>query len=320
MKRRKPGYIVVAGLLFLALAGCNEYRVETVVSEDGGGTRKTTFIMDPDQNEMTDLWPEEYARMFGIDTGEDWKVQAIEEPAKVDGKAGKRSFVLDSSIDGVDDWSTLDGSISVRGTLEDSNHLGVFFTNLVSLETGRAPDGRSYTYREVFRWTGLIETVVDFQAGAYAQRMKKDFPHLDDAAIAELRGMMAGHLLVGVRYLDIWNDGDEELDGVALSAGRAAEGIVRKAGKKVAMDHVYEIARIYVEDEDSTLETFLGKNLPGVLYAGVTDVKIRIVMPGKVVETNGKIMEDGSVEWKMDLLEAIGGEVVFHVRSELSGS
>lgn len=308
MKRRKLRYITVTLLLVLALGGCNEYRVETNVREDGGGTRKMVFTMDPNQDELADLDEEVYALLFGIGPESQWEMQTT--------TAGKKSFRLESAVTGVDDWSKLDGSISVKGTLEDSDYAGVFFTNSVSLETGSTPGGGSYTYREGFRWTGLIETAVDFQADAYARRMKEDFPHLDDEAIAELRGVMAGHLFVGVRFLDIWDDGDEDLPLIAHSVGRAAEAIVRKAGRKVAIEHVYEVARIYVGDEDSVLEDFLEKNLPGVMYAGLTDVKIRLMMPGKVVETNGRIMDDGSVEWKMDLLEALGNEIVFHARSE----
>ena len=312
MKRTELRYIAAAGLLVLALAGCNEYRVETTVREDGGGTRKMVFTMDPNQDEMAELDEEGYARLFGIEPHSEWEMQTTTD--------GKKSFKFESNVAGVDDWSKLDGSISVRGTLEESDYAGVFFTNSVSLETGRTPGGSSYTYREGFRWAGLIETVVDFQADAYARRMKEDFPHLDDEVIAELRGVMAGHLLVGVRFLDIWNDEDEDLPLIAHSVGKAAEVIVRKAGKKVAIDHVYEVARIYVGDEESVLEGFLEKNLPGVMYAGLTDVKLRLKMPGKVVETNGRIMDDGSVEWKMDLLEALGNEIVFHARSESDGS
>ncbi len=308
MMRRKLRYIAVAGLLVLTLAGCNEYRVETTVRDDGSGTRKMIFTMDPNQDEMAELDEEGYARLFGIEPNSEWEMQTTTE--------GKKSFRLESAIAGVDDWSKLDGSISVMGTLEESDYAGVFFTNSVSLETGHTPGGSSYTYREGFRWTGLIETVVGFQADAYARRMKKDFPHLDDEEIAELRGVMAGHLLVGVRFLDIWNDENDDLPLIAHSAGKAAEAIVRKAGRNVAIEHVYEVARIYVGDEDSVLEGFLEKNLPGVIYAGLTDVKIRIMMPGKVVDTNGRVMDDGSVEWKMDLLKALGNEIVFHVRSE----
>jgi hypothetical protein len=316
MKRVMLRYFAIAGLSALTFAGCNEYRVETVVREDGGGTRKMTFAMDPDQEDMAGLGEDGYAAMFGIRPGAGWVLQSVEEAGEDSKKIGKRTYAFERSIKGVAGWSGLDGSISVSGTVGKSDYSGTFFSNAVSLETGRTPGGGSYTYRESFRWTGLIETVVDFQADAYARRMKKDFPYLGEAAIAELRGMMAGHLLVGVRFLDIWNDGDEDLDGVAASAGKAAEGIVRKAGEKVAVDHVYEVARIYVADEDSTLEEFLGKNLPGVMYAGVTEVKIRLVMPGKVVDTNGRVMGDGSVEWKMNLLDAIGREIGFFARSE----
>ncbi len=308
MINRKLRCIAVAGLLVLTLAGCNEYRVETTVREDGGGTKKILFTMDPNQDEMAEMNEEGYARLFGIEPHSEWEMQTTTD--------GKKSFKFESDIAGVDDWSKLDGSISVRGTLEESDYAGVFFTNSVSLETGRTPGGRSYTYREDFRWTGLIETVVDFQADAYARRMKEDFPHLDDEAIAELRGVMAGHLLVGVRILDIWNDGDEDLPRIAHSVGKAAETVVRKAGRRVAIDHVYEVARIYVEDEDSTLEGFIEKNLPGVMYAGLTDVKIRLMMPGKVVDTNGRVLDDGSVEWKMHMMDALGGRVEFHARSE----
>ena len=70
----KLGYIALAGLLLLALTGCNEYRVKTVVREDGGGTRTTTFNMDPDQNEVTDLGPDQYAKMFGIGSDGKWKM------------------------------------------------------------------------------------------------------------------------------------------------------------------------------------------------------------------------------------------------------
>jgi len=301
-------YIAAAGLLALALAGCNEYRVETIVREDGGGTRKMIFTMDPNQDEMAEFDEEGYAKLFGIGPHGEWKMQTTTD--------GKKSFKFESVVSGVDGWSKLDESISIRGTLEESEYAGVFFTNSVSLETGHTPGGSSYTYREGFRWTGLIETVVDFQADAYARRMKKDFPHLDNEAIAELRGVMAGHLFVGVRFLGIWNDEDEDLPLIAHSVGKAAEVIVRKAGRRVAVEHVYEVARIYVGDEESVLEGFLEKNLPGLLYAGLTDVKIRLMMPGKVVDTNGRIRGDGSVEWKMNLLEALGNEMVFHARSE----
>lgn len=320
MMRRKMSFMTATGLLVLVLAGCNEYKVETIVREDGGGTRKMIFTMDADQEDMVDLGEEGYARMFGIEPGAGWRMQDREEAPEGSAKSGKTTFSFESDVAGVEDWSKLNGSISVRGTLEESDYSGVFFTNAVSLETGRTSGGSSYTYRESFRWNSLIETVIDFQSDAYARKMKEDFAHLNKAAIAELRGIMAGHLLVGVRFLDIWNEGDEDLPAVALSLGKAAETIVRKAGRKVDIERVYEVARIYVGDEDSTLEEFLEKNLPGVMYAGLTDVKIRLNLPGKVVETNGRIMEDGSVEWKMDLLEAIGKKIVFHARSESEGS
>lgn len=309
MKNRKLRYIAAAGLLVLALtAGCNEYKVETTVRDDGGGRRKMVFTMDPAKDEMLEFDEEGMALLFGIGPHGKWEMQTLAD--------GKKSFRFENSVDGVDDWSKLDGSISVRGTLEENGYTGVFFSNTVSLETGRTPGGSSYTYREGFRWTGLIETVVDFQADAYAKRMKKDFPHLNDEAIAELRGVMAGHLLAGVRFLDIWNDGDGNIPLIAHSVGVAAEAIVKEAGRKVLVEHIYEVARIFVGDEESILEGFLEKNLPGVAFAALTDVKIRLMMPGKVVETNGRILDDGSVEWKMDLLAAVGNEIVFHARSE----
>jgi len=316
MKAKKIMRMALAGLLALASAGCNEYRVETEVREDGSGTRKMTFMMDPDQEELGERTPEMYARMFGVGPGSAWEVQSVGDNAEYSDREGKRVFTLESSVNGADDWSRLDGSITIKGTLDNSDYSGIFFANAVSLERGSAPSGRSITYRESFRWNGLIEAVVDFQAGAYACRMKKDFPHLGNEAIAELRGMMAGHLLVGIRLLDIWNDNDEELAQVALSVGRAAEEIVASAGRKVDLEHVYDVARVYVADEDSELEAFLEKNLPGVVYAGLTEVKMNLLLPGKVVETNGRILEDGSVEWKMNLLDALGGNVEFHARSE----
>ncbi len=309
MRKRKLRYIAVAGLLVLALAGCNEYRVETTVEKDGGGTRKMLFTLDPMKDEMLEFDEEGIALLFGIAPHGKWEMQTLTD--------GKKSFRSESSVNGVNEWSKLDGSISVKGTLEENDYTSVFFSNTVSLETGRTPGGSSYTYREGFRWNGLIETVVDFQAGAYAARMKKDFPHLDDEAIAELRGVMAGHLLMGVRFLDIWNDGDDNIPLIAHSVGTAAEAVVKEAGKKIAVEHIYEVARIFVGDEESILEGFLEKNLPGVAFAALTDVKIRLMMPGKVVETNGRINDDGSVEWKMDLLEALGNEVVFYARSEI---
>jgi len=316
MKAKKTAWMALAVSLAIMAGGCNEYKVETTVRDDGSGTRKMTFMMDPDQEELGDRTPEMYAKMFGIGPDSGWKLQAVADKAEYSGNEGKRVFALESALDGVDDWSRLDGSIAVKGTLEESDYSGIFFTNSVSLETGSTPSGRSFTYRESFRWNGLIEAVVDYQADAYSRRMKKDFPHLSKEHIAELRGMMAGHLLVAVRFLDVWNDNDEDLSRVALSVGRAAEEIVERAGRKVDVEHVYDIARIYVADEDSNLEPFLEKNLPGVMYAGLTDVKMNLVMPGKVVETNGRILEDGSVEWKMHLMDALGGNIEFHARSE----
>jgi hypothetical protein len=298
------------------LAGCNEYEVKTTVREDGGGTRKTVFRMDPDQDEITEHTPETYARMFGIGPDGNWEMQTIADTAEYSDRPGKRVFTLESSIDGIEDWSKLDGSIGVSGTLEDSDYSGIFFRNSVSLETGTIPSGRSWTYRESFRWNGLVEAVVDFQADAYARRMKRDFPHLSGEQVAELKGMMAGHLLVAVRFLNIWDDKDEELEKVALSAGKAAEDIVNRAGRKVAVEHVYELARTYVADEDEALEPFLEKNMPGVIYASLTEVRMNLVMPGNIVDTNGRVLDDGSVEWKMNLMEALGGAVEFHARSE----
>jgi hypothetical protein len=316
MIRCKMRYMVAALLTALTAAGCNEYKVETRVKGDGTGSRKMVFTMDPAQDEMAGRTPEMYARMFGIESGRGWRMETTADRAEYSDSVGKRVFTLESSIGSVDGWSSLDGSIAVRGTLEDSDYAGVFFTNTVSLETGNTPSGRSYTYREAFRWNGLVEAAVDYQADAYARRMKKDFPNLSEAAVAELRGMMAGHLLVGVRLLDIWNDDDAELEKVALSVGRAAEEIVAREGRGVAVDHVYELARIYVADEDSDLEPFLEKNLPGVMYAGLTEVKMVLFMPGRVVDTNGKVRDDGAVEWKMNLMDALGGAVEFRARSE----
>jgi hypothetical protein len=317
MKNRSVYKIILAAIIALSTAGCNEYMVETKVNEDGSGTRNMVFSMDPNQDELGEMDENGYARMFGIVSDSQWKISTSADKLEVNTTSGKRTFLFESSIDGVEDWSKLDGSISVRGSLEESDYSGIFFSNTVMLETGITTSGRSYTYRESFKWTGLVETVVDFQADAYAKRMKEDFPHLDESSVAELRGIMAGHLLVSVRYLDIWNEGDEDIHKVALSVGKAAEKIVIRAGRKVNTEHIYDVARIYVGDEESVIEPFLEKNLPGVIYAGLTDVKINLVLPGQVLETNGRVQDDGSVEWKMHLMEALGDRVEFFARSEI---
>jgi hypothetical protein len=50
---------------------------------------------------------------------------------------------------------------------------------------------------------------------------------------------------------------------------------------------------------------------------GATSIELTLRLPGKVVETNGTVGEDGAVRWKMELLDAFGEPMEFHARSEL---
>jgi len=211
----------------------------------------------------------------------------------------------------------MDGSITVRAALGTSEYESVLFANEVSVELGTVTNGKTYTYRERFHWHGLVDAIIRFESEMFARRMKRDYPYLDEASVAELRGIMAGQLDVAFENLRLWQDDGVDEKKIAASVGEQAAEVVRRAGRKADLSHVYDVAASCLDDDDAEFEQFVDANLPGVLHVGATTIELTLVLPGRVTDTNGSIGEDGAVRWKMELLDAFGETVEFHARSEL---
>jgi hypothetical protein len=314
MKRasKRTGWLLISAVCCLLLiGGCRHYEVEVVLNPDGGGSRHLKLSGDPLLDE--DISLDEFRKLFHLDEAMGWQVVR-----ETNSKGEKISFEGTGTIQDLASWHERSGDIRIDGSLTGDSHADVGCRNTVVVEIVEGPSGGQYTYKETFAWTGLKESVVAFVSEQFSAAMAEAYPFLGPEEIAELRGLMAGHL--ALYRFDIPEDEEKEQEETAIaSVTFYAREIVARNHPDADLRGIMDVAQGVVEDSDGALDEYIEENLPGVELALFTDVSLRVQMPGPIVETNAEEIEERTAIWKVDLLDAAEEPIELYVRSGMPG-
>ncbi len=270
-----------------------------------------------------------FRALFHVNDSTKWKIVPDREgpgtvrenagsPTKKKGDEENIRFRREARARNISDWSRLSGDIHVTGSLEETEFSDVAITNVIEAETGTGPGVRSYTYRERIICNGLKEQLIGFLSGSFAEEVNARFPSFSPEEIAEARGLMAGHLAAAWEDLFDNEDDEERLRGLASSITKLSRATIRRHGSESGVSDFYNLAFGILDDPGDRLEKFLDEKLPGMSMAVVTELKLKISMPGRIVETNGQVgKERNTVTWSFGLIDSLSKPVEMFVRSEL---
>ncbi len=300
----------------LACSGCQHYEVAVTVEPDGSGQRSVALVDDGNWQEQSSPTFSELRQLFCVTAAEGWQPLA-EMPGRTtdSGQENEVGFWRDTRVQDLSSWYERSGDIQIRGTLATGPYEKVRFRNSVAVEVGEGPHGRIYTYRESFAWLGLEEVVVDFLADHFRAAMGSAYPFLGGEELAELRGLMAGHLSLGWFALAVADQLEENAQPIVQSVATRAEAIVRRTRPTADPQHIWPLVEHEVLLKGDEGDAFLEENLPGFFAVGFTEIQLHVTLPGMVTETNGEREDGGVVSWKVDIFDAAARPVEFYARS-----
>jgi hypothetical protein len=287
----------------LALAGCQRMVAESVVNAEGGGRRALTLIME---EEPPAADPGVY---MGVTAARGWKESVTDETDNEGKLRHLPTHHRETRVSGLADWAGVSGDLRVVAAAPGQPHAEVVLDNRVSVERGQG----TYTYRETFAWNGALEVLAGFVADRFRDETAAAYPRLDPAQLAELRGLAAGICTMGARAAD-GADGGLELDE-DLAIATLADLAHPIVGGDPA--RVRDIAATAIKDPAGTFDDLFNRELPGYALAGTTTLELSVVLPGRVVETNGKVGDNGVVTWSFQLGDPLVGPRECWARSEV---
>lgn len=304
--------LALAVLCLLFASGCRHFAVVVTVAPDGSGSRDVELSGDPliDSEEMT---MKEFRQLYHLDDEKGWVLEK-----ELVGEKEKLVFRLNAVAEDLSSWSGLGSDLCIEGRLDSEPGIAIGCDNKIVVESVEGSSGLSYTYRESFGCRGLKQVIVAFLANQYATRMSETFPRLSDNEIAELRGLMTGHL--ALYRFDLEDDEEEARQEEAMVAAvsyYSREVVLRKYPRADLLE-VMGVTEALVEDQSGALDEFIQNELPGVELAAFTDVDLRVQMPGPIVETNADEIEGDTATWEFDMLHALEEPIELYVRAEVA--
>ncbi len=295
----RRGVVLMTLLASLVLAGCQRMVAESVVNADGGGRRTLTLILD---EEPPAADPGVY---MGVTTARGWQPSVTEETDE-NGKLRRLpTHRRESRVNRLADWAAVSGDLRVLAAAPGKPHADLHLANQVSVELGQG----TYTYRETFAWDGVMDVLVAFVADRYRDQAAAAYPRLNATQLAELHGLARGVCTMGARAAS----------GLEFDETLAIDTLAALSHDAIGEDPVRlrELAASAIHDEDKAVEAYIERELPGYSLAGTTTLELSVVLPGRVVETNGKIGDDGVVTWSFQLGDPLVGPRECWARSEV---
>jgi len=310
---------VLACATLALVAGCRRLEMDVTVDREGGGERRLTMTVE-ERDASPGAPTETQAReLLGVTEARGWRAGVAEKTGDDGRTRSLTTYTRTWRAGSLRDWSAASGDICMKAAPAGAPRASVQLANRVEVETGRGTGVDTWTYRETFAWSGLLEALVAVAADGYRDAVASAYPFLDATELAELRGLARGAFTVGMRAGGGGKDGDE-MDEEMVIAALADESatIVARARPGAATGRLQEIATAVVKDQDDAIGDFMDRELPGVALAGETAIVLTVRLPGRIVETNGQVADDGSVRWEFGGGDPLGRPQVCWARSEVA--
>lgn len=308
----------LAGFPLLLLAGCFELDVETSIREDGSGERRMELMLpiDDQDEEEAGLTIDDFQALFGFTKTSGWSRTVVNNNSEM-----VHAFKRLSKTDDLANWAQPRSDIHIKGTLEGGPYNEVAFRNSVQVRTEKAPGGRSFIYREKFFWEGLGEALINDQVEAYRESLRIKYPELSPERMGELMGLFKGGYWAAVEE-GMYEMSDAErarrfhllVDRVKEQATKTVRKDHPEADEQYLSDMVFKI----IIDRDERDEDFLEEKLLGATLALLTELRIRVNMPGEIVNSNAASQEGNILTWRIEPGNAVDYPIEIFAESVLS--
>ena len=310
------GRMALLALATLGLAGCTDYEIVTAIGPDGSGTRIELVRVTAD-GDGPSVSPERYVYLIGLGEDRGWthRTEVDDDTTHV--------FERRHRVAKPGDWGRLSGSVLVNGTtaeLADERvgrvRLGdVAFSNVVRVSgfSSRPGPGDTVTYRESLSWQNGASAFVEAMAVGIPARIAQDYPRITPEQTAELAGLVRAGMWSAIEagLLDSESEVDEDAlfeSFVSRTSDLTAEAI-RPAYPAVRAPDVEALIRDAVEDDDGILGRLFEERLPGLDLAGTLHFELRLVPPGRVLESNAERVAGDTLVWGLDAWDALAKPV-----------
>ena len=311
----------------LGLSACVDYTIETTLHPDGGGYR--TERMEVGKNDDLQMSSREFGEVMLVTSDRGWS-----HSTEVDSK-GDTTNILErrTQIRNLESWGDLDDAVQMAGARgADANArmgpvtLGdVRFRNRVEVERGTLTDGRStFIYRETFYWENAVEALVEVFMGPLSEAVAAKYPLLSEEQRGQIVGIARAHLWAACQEGIFDEDGNEE-----KLVNRARDRTARQAIEIVRMRYPQEggfflrdlLQKLYDGDGEAgeKAEGLIEERLPGLNLAFNTSLKIRLNMPGQVMNSNRHSVEGSTLVWELEPLNAAASPIEIFAESVVGG-
>lgn len=313
---RRQGRMALLALATVGLVGCTDYGIVTTIGPDGGGTRIETVRVTPG-GDGPSMSPERYVYLLGLGEDRGWthRTEVDDDTTHV--------FERRHRVARAGDWDRLSGSVLVHGTTAElaDERVGrvrigdVEFSNVIRVSgfAAKPGPGDTVTYRESFSWRSGAAAFVEAMAVGIPARIAQDHPRLTAEQKAELAGLVRAGMWSAIEtgLLDSESDVDEDAlfeRFVSRTADLAADAM-RPSYPSVRPDDLEILIRDAVEDDDGILGRLFRERLPGLDLAGTLSLEIRLVPPGRVLESNAERVAGDTLVWELDAWDAVASPV-----------
>jgi hypothetical protein len=307
MSKRILGFgiaaIILAGLA--ALTGCQHYALTVRLDADGGGHRESR--LDGPSVQVTELESDvEQNCRIAFSLGPDWQRIPLEEGDS------QLQFTRAREVEKIEGWPAV-AEIHVPGDPERPDG-PVLLSNSIEVFQGSQNDSLTLSYRETFRWDGLLPAVGEIVANLLVTELAREYPDLGAVERAKLKGLVAGaahrHL-----SLELGDAEDAEYEYFLDVLGTQLTAVIRKRYPRVEDSTIREFVEQAYRGESKEADELLDRELPSLSDLFATDLKLRVTMPGPIIDSNAEEISGNTASWSIDFNDAILQPVEAYVRS-----
>lgn len=297
----------------VGFAGCTDYDITTTIDRDGGGRRSEVLRVSSGENEQS-IAADDYVYLLGLGEESGWshRTEADDDT--------KHVFERTHRIRDAKGWAGLTGSVRLHGTtpVHASERVGrvtlgdVGFSNRVEVGRTRSTGGDTVTYRESFVWKNGPDPIVEYFAASVTDAIAARYSRISAAQRGELEGMTRAGLW-SVIDAGLLGPGSEVDDTVLLErfvsrTGYLAAAAIRPAHPDVRPEDLAAILRREIDDEER-LGGFLKTKVPGLDLAGAVGIELRLILPGRVVDSNAASVKGDTLVWEIDPAKALAAPI-----------
>lgn len=310
------GRTALMAFAVLGLAGCTDYGIVTTVDPDGGGTRIETVRVTAD-GDGPSMSPERYVYLLGLGEDRGWthRVEVEDDTTHV--------FERTRRVANARDWDRLNRSVLLHGTtVEQADErvgrvrLGdVEFSNVIRVSgfSAKPGAGDTVTYRESFSWRNGAAAFAEAMAVGVPERIAQDYPRVTSEQKAELAGLVRAGMWSAIETGLLDSESETDQDAlferfISRTAELSAEAM-RSSYPSVRAPDVEALIRDAVEDDDGVLGRLFEERLPGLDLAGTLSLEIRLVAPGRILESNAERVAGDTLVWELDAWDALAKPV-----------